>query len=85
MFGKNRSYLMGIAGGYLIYIAYELFANINDQNTTMSPAVRIAFIVFFILVGIGLLVFAFRLWLAADKAEKEKKDEQPSENENSLK
>ena len=85
MFGKNRSYLMGIVGGYLIYIAYELFANRNDQNTTMSPAVRIAFIVFFILVGIGLLVFAFRLWFAANKAEKEKKDEQPPENENSLK
>ena len=85
MFGKNRSYLMGIAGGYLIYIAYELFANRNDQNTTMSPAARIAFIVFFILVGIGLLVFAFRLWFAGNKAEKEKKDEQPPDNENSLK
>ena len=82
---KNRSYLMGVVGGYLMYIAYELFANRGDQNTTMSPTARILFIVFFTLVGIGLLVFAFRLWFAADKAEKEKKDEAPPENENSLK
>lgn len=85
MVGKNRSYLMGIVGGYLIYIAYELFSNRNDQNTTMTPAARIAFIVFFVLVGIALLVFAFRLWFTANKAEKEKKDEDPPENENSLK
>ena len=85
MVGKNRSYLMGIVGGYLIYIAYELCLNRNDQNTTMTPAARIAFIVFFGLVGIALLVFAFRLWVAANKAEKEKKDEDPPENENSLK
>lgn len=85
MVGKNRSYLMGIAGGYLIYIAYQLFESRGDQNTTMSPAVRIAFIVFFVLAGIGLLVFAFRLWFAAVKAEKENKNEDPPENENSLK
>ena len=85
MVGKNRSYLMGIAGGYLLYIAYQLFESRGDQNTTMTPFVRIAFIVFFVLAGIGLLVFAFRLWFAANKEEKEKKEEQPPENEDSLK
>ena len=50
MVGKNRSYLMGIAGGYLLYIAYQLFESRGDQNTTMTPFVRIAFIVFFVQV-----------------------------------
>ena len=85
MVGKNRSYLMGIAGGYLLYIAYQLFESRGDQNTTMSPALRIIFIVFFVLAGIGLMVFAFRLWFAANKAEKEKKEEAPPESEDSLK
>lgn len=85
MVGKNRSYLMGIVGGYLIYIAYQLYKSMGDPDAGMSPPMRIVFIAFFTLAGIGLLVFAFRLWFAANKAEKEKKDEQPPENEDSLK
>ena len=85
MMKKNRSYLMGIVGGYLIYLAYQLYETIGDTNTTMTMPVRITFIAFFVLAGIALLVFAFRLWFAADKEEKENKPEQAQENENSLK
>lgn len=85
MMKKNRSYLMGIVGGYLIYLAYQLYESIGDTNTTMTMPVRIAFIAFFVLAGIGLLVFAFRLWFTTDKEEKENKPEQPPENEDSLK
>ncbi len=85
MFGKNRSYLMGIVGGYLIYLAYQLYESIGDPDTTMTMPMRIVFIALFVLIGIGLLIFAFRLWFAADREEKENKTEQTPGNENSLK
>ena len=61
MFGKNRSYLMGIVGGYLIYIAYQLYNSMGDPDAGMSPPVRIIFIVFFTLAGIVMLLIP--VWL----------------------
>ena len=80
--GKNRSYLLGIVGGYLMYLAWQLFDARADTNTTMTPAVRIIFIVFFTLAGAGLLVYAWFVW--KDSGKEEEKQE-PKQDENSLK
>ncbi len=82
MNGKNRSYLLGIVGGYLIYLAWQLFDARADTNTTMTPAARIAFIAFFVIAGVGLMVYAWRVW---KKSAEEEEKEKPKEDENSLK
>ena len=76
---QNRSYLYGVVGGYLLYLAYELFAAREDPNTTMTPAVRWLFVGLFIVAGVFLLIWAPRLWIAArkEKDEVEKPPEDP--------
>ena len=70
----NRSMLYGVVGGYLLYLAYELAKNmIDDVETTMPRWVGILAVVFFVGIGITLLVTAFRMW----KKEKEDKDDHP--------
>ena len=83
MNGKNRSYILGIAGGYLLYLAYQLFENWNNPDAGMSQPVRILFIALFVLLGIGLMIYAIHLWKVADREEKEK-EKQP-DNEDTLK
>ena len=69
---KARSGLTGIAGGYLLYIAYELFRDRGDPNTTMTPVARVLFIILFVLCGGALIVYAWRLWKQSLKEEEEK-------------
>ena len=70
----GRSSLMAIAGGYMIYLAYELLKNLLDNvSTTMPRAVQILAIVFFAGAGITLLVFAWKIW----KKGREDQDENP--------
>ena len=80
MKGKNRSYVIGVAGGYLLYLAYQLFENFNNPDAGMSQTVRILFIVLFVLIGIGLMVYAFRIWKDADREEKENREKQITED-----
>ncbi len=72
--GNARASLIGIVGAYLLYTAYDLFRNEAGADTTMSPAVRILFSVFFVLAGIALLVLAVRIWRRSAKEEKEQQD-----------
>lgn len=54
---------MAIAGGYIIYLAYELLKNLLDNvPTTMPRAVQILAIILFAGAGCALLVFAWKLW-----------------------
>ena len=80
---QNRSYLYGVVGGYLLFLAYELFADRQDPNTTMAPAVRWLFVGLFIAAGIILLIWAPRLRLEARKGQDQ--EERPPENPNAMK
>lgn len=80
--GNLRSSLFGIVGVYLIKIAYDLYQARNDTDTTMTPLVRILFIVFFCLAGAGLFVYALVIWYRSRREEKE--EQQKEEEENSL-
>ena len=76
--GKTRSSLLGVAGGYLIYLAWQLFDARNDPNTTMTTVPRILFIALFVLAGAALLIYAFRSWKNSEKEEKENPPEDPN-------
>ncbi len=65
---------MGIAGGYLIYLAYELLKSLLDNiPTTMPRWVAILAITGFTGIGIVLVVQAFRIW----KKGREDNDQNP--------
>ena len=66
---KIHSSLLGIVGGYLLYLAWQLFDTLRKGESTMAPGLQIAFIVLFVLAGAGILVYAWRDW------EKQKKEE----------
>ena len=52
---------MAVAGGYILYLAYELLKNLIDNvPTTMPRAVQILAIVFFAGAGAALLVLAWK-------------------------
>ena len=71
---SNRSMLYGIVGGYLIYLAYELGKNMADNvPTTMPRWLNILAVVAFAVIGVVLLVSAWKIW----KKSREDKDENP--------
>ena len=80
--GKTRSSLFGIAGGYLCYLAYDLYHGYNEQNTTMSRPVMYLFAALFVLAGAALIIAAVRLWINAGK---DGEETPPREDESSLK
>ena len=81
--GKTRSSLIGVVGGYLIYLAWQLYQGRNNPETTMTLAVMILFIVLFTLIGAALIVYACVLWKRAMKEDEE--EQKWEENENTLK
>ena len=86
----NRSLLLGVVGGYLIYLAYELLQGmINHTATTMPDWLTILVIVLFTLIGLGLLFFAWKVWKRGREAKpedfvelKEGQDSATNEKEN---
>ncbi len=74
---------MGIVGGYLLYLAYQLFEGRNDPETTMTPGIMILFITLFVISGAVLLVYAIRLW--KNSADGEKTERETGDDGNSLK
>ena len=65
--GKTRASLLAIAAVYLLHLAYELFQDRGNTETTMSPAARILFIVLFAAAAAGLLIYAYRIWQNSKK------------------
>lgn len=70
---KTRGSLLGLAAGYLLYTAYELFRDRGDPDTTMPPAVRIIFIVLFVVAAVPLLVYAVRTWKDGTRDEEQER------------
>ena len=63
---KKRSVFYGLAGIYLLYLAYELFGNLAE----VSGMEHTFCIIFSVLFAVGILFFALRLF-----QKKEKEDE----------
>lgn len=78
----GRSSIMAVAGGYLLYLAYQLLkSRIDNEPTTMSLAVSIIFIVLFTGIGIFLLFYAWKLWKQGREGKKEDQVIIPDETE----
>ena len=76
---RIHSTLLGVVGAYLIYLAYQLFESRADADTTMTPAIRTVFIVFFVLAGAAIIVYALLVWKksrAEDEQEQQRKDDE---------
>lgn len=71
---KTRSTLVGVTGGYLVYMAWQLFQGRGAPDTTMPVAVSILFAVLFALAGCGLMYYALRLWQQAQKEDDDNGD-----------
>ena len=78
--GKTRASLIALVAAYLLYTVYGLFQ--ESEDTTMAPAVRILFIVFFSVAAVGLLVYAYSVWKNSDKKDQE---DASKDDKNSLK
>ena len=84
MNGGTRSGLLALAGGYVLYLAWEMFADLRDGKTEMAPRLAMVFITFFALAGIAVIVYAARVWF---KSRKDGENDEPDgdDNPNSLK
>ena len=80
--GKTRAGLLGAAAAYMLYIAYELYRDRGNLDTTMTPVARILFIALFVLAGAAVAVYAVCVWRRGGKAEE---PERPPENKSDLK
>ena len=68
--------LLALVGGYVVYLAYQMLQSRTDVEGDISPTLAILIAVFFALAGIGVIVYAVRMWLKdrRDKAEEQAKD-----------
>ena len=70
-----RSGLYGVVAAFLLFTAYDLFKNRNETDTTMTPAIRTVFIIFFAVAGLGLIVYAWWHWRNHEKDQKDDEDD----------
>ena len=83
---SGRSSLLALAGGYVLYLAYELYDSIRKGTDTMPRAVTILFIVFFAVAGIAVLVYAAQIWRRGKKdGGQEQRETEQREDEMHLK
>ena len=76
MNNKNtgRSSILALAGGYLLYLAYEMLKSLlANEPTTMPRALQITVIVLYTGIGIAVLVYAWKVW----KKGREDQDQNP--------
>ena len=72
---RNRAMLMAIAGGYVIYLAYEM---VRDQLAGKSTMAMWTCILFTILLGgggIAVLVLAWKIYRTKETEEQETNDD----------
>ena len=70
----TRSSLYALVAAFLLFTAYDLFKTRDDVETTMTPTVRIIFIVFFAVAGLALIGYAWWNWKQDDKDEESEED-----------
>lgn len=74
-----------IAGGYLIYLAYQLLVGLKDGGT-MNPAISIGVAILFVIAGGIIIFFSLRAlkrgeYLEANREEEEEMKEEVRENQ----
>lgn len=54
--------LLALVGGYVLYLAYQLFDKLRMGAEEMPLWLAVAAIVLFVLAGLGVLVYAWHIW-----------------------
>lgn len=57
-----HSLMLALVGGYLLYLAYQLFDKLRTGADEMPLWLAVVAIVFFVLAGLGVLLFAWKVW-----------------------
>ena len=79
---SNRSMLLAVVGGYLIYLAYDMIKSMIDEiPTTMPRWLLIFFSALFVVLGVILLIFAWRSWKKGREGKEEDRVEIPEEED----
>ncbi len=77
---SNRSMIFAVVGGYLLYLAYDMFKGLRDgEATTMPTWLLVVFIVLFAAIGAALIVFAWKYWKKGREGREEDRVEIPEE------
>ena len=73
---RNRAMLLAVAGGYVIYLAYEIMHNgLQGTETTMPIWTCIFFTVLLGGAGIAVLILAWKVYRTKDPEEQEKQED----------
>ncbi len=78
---KNQSVhatMLMLVGGYVLYIAYQIFNGLRLGKDEMPFWLGVAAVVFFVLAGLGVLFYAWKVW-------QDSRREDPPADENDLK
>lgn len=59
---KTHAMLLALVGVYVLYIAYRLFSGLRSGEGDITGFLAIALIAFFALAGIGIFLYAWRVW-----------------------
>ena len=70
-----RASIWGIAGGYLIYLAYQMLKNLIEGKSVLPPWLAVLAGILFGGSGAGLLFLAWKTW----KQSREEQDKDPVE------
>ena len=75
-----HSALLAAVGGYLLYLAWQLFDKYRNQAGEMSPAMNIIAIAFLGLGGLGTLYYAWTVYCKGKKENAENDREETRDN-----
>lgn len=75
---KLHATLLALAGGYLLYLAYQLLQSYLAGSQDMSRALFILCIALFAVAGAGVLLYALRTWLRDKQAAGREDSDDPS-------
>ena len=72
---RNRATLLAIAGGYVLYLAYEMIRNQLNGGSSMPDWACYLAAGFFVIAGIAVLIYAWKVFRTKDEEEKEQKSQ----------
>ncbi len=70
-----HSVLLAAVGGYLLYIAWQLFDKYRNRAGEMPPALNILAVIVMTLGGLGTLYYAWTVYRQGRKTKDKNKDE----------
>ena len=74
---KTHAMLLGLVGGYILYLAYQLFEKYRSGAEEMPPALNILAIIVLGAGGIGTVVYAVLIYRKAREESRKKEENEP--------